>query len=130
MRRFIFILMIALLPLRGWMGEAMATEMASVKLSAVKSVKMTSETRISHAQNIANAELPAVLSSCDTHLDKTVDQNSKVESCTHCQACHAAALIETVQTADLHPRINLMPHDFVTQLSSADRQLSQKPPIL
>ena len=122
--------MIALLPLRGWMGEAMATEMAAVKFVAVKSVKLTSGNAVSHAQNIANADLPAVLSSCDTHADKAVDQNSKVESCTHCQACHAAALIETVQTAEIHSRINVIPLVFVTQPSSADRQLSQKPPIL
>lgn len=125
-----FILMIALLPLRGWMGEAMATEMAAVKFAAVKSVKMNAGAIDSHIQNIANADLPAVLSSCDTHTDQAVDQNSKVESCTHCQACHAAALIETVQAVDIHPHPNVMPHVFVAQQSSADRQLSQKPPIL
>ena len=120
MRRFIFILMIALLPLRGWMGEAMATEMATTKFTTVAS----------HVKNMADAASSVALTGCDTHIDSAFDQNSPTESCTHCQACHAAALIETVQTADLHPRINLMPHDFVTQLSSADRQLSQKPPIL
>jgi hypothetical protein len=35
MHRFIFIFMIALLPLRGWMGEAMATEMAAINLIAI-----------------------------------------------------------------------------------------------
>lgn len=132
MRRFMFILMIALLPLRGWMGEAMATDMAVTKFTTAKSVKMTSEVRVSHVKNMADvaSASPVMLAGCDTHAEQASDQDTAVESCTHCQACHAAALVETAQLAQLHPRINILPQVYATHPGSADRQLSQKPPIL
>lgn len=130
MRRFIFILMIALLPLRGWMGEAMATEMAATKFTTAKSVKMTSEVIVSHGKSMVDVASPVTLAGCDTHADQASDQDTAAESCTHCQACHAAALVETVQLAELHPHINILPQVYATHPGSADRQLSQKPPIL
>ena len=61
MRRFIFILMIALLPLRGWMGEAMATEMATTNLIATQATNTP-----------ANAHLEAEnsMSDCDMHKSR------------------------------------------------------------
>ena len=38
MRRLFLFIMIALLPLRGWMGDVMAVEMASQTMNATKSV--------------------------------------------------------------------------------------------
>ena len=38
MRRIVFILMIALLPIRGWLGEAMATNMAAMNLIAPQAI--------------------------------------------------------------------------------------------
>ena len=55
MRALILILMIALLPLRGWAGEVMATEMASTELSHVRtqaeySAEVTTELGAGHAR--------------------------------------------------------------------------------
>ena len=42
MRRIVFILMIALLPIRGWLGEAMATNMAAMNLIAPQAINTPS----------------------------------------------------------------------------------------
>ena len=91
MRRFIFILMIALLPLRGWMGEAMATEMAAINLIATKAINTPATT---------NLEAKNSISDCDMHKSSSTDSTSNTttkSSCTHCQACHVTGLISTVQ---------------------------------
>jgi hypothetical protein len=127
MRRFIFILMIALLPLRGWMGEAMATEMAAINFIATQAINTP-----------ANADLVAEnsMSDCDLHKSKTADITSDTantatkSSCTHCQACHAAGLVSTVHITSFDKVHYAQPLAQASQFASASIAHSQKPPIL
>lgn len=126
MRRFIFILMIALLPLRGWMGEAMATTMAAdeiaINLIAVKAINTPAT---------IDTPLKDDMSNCDMHKLSPEDDSSSQSSCTACQACNAAGTItSTVQTVSIVKVHNAQPQAFASQFASASVALGQKPPIL
>ena len=127
MHRFIFVLMIALLPLRGWMGEAMATEMAAINFIATQTINTPTNTDLV-AEN--------GMSDCDLHKSKTANNTSDTtnttakSSCTHCQACHATGLVSTVQIISTDKVHYAQPLAQVSQYASASIALNQKPPIL
>ena len=120
MRRFIFLLMIALLPLQGWTGVAMSTEMAAMQLfstqshSAVASMNMSPECalRMSHASS-QNAE----------------NEDASNQVCSDCQACHLFALAESVHSVSKMTFRASFERPARHFFASADLQLSQKPPI-
>ena len=123
MRRFIFIVMILLLPLRGWMGEAMATEMATMNVIAAQAINTP-----------ASIDLPIEngMSDCDMH--KTTKANKAATSeakstCTHCQACHATGLVSTVKITSFGTVQYAQPLAQASQFASASIAHSQKPPI-
>jgi mono/diheme cytochrome c family protein len=123
-RRFIFILMIALLPLRGWMGEAMATEMAAINIIANQAANTLASVDLTSAKS---------MSDCDMHKSKTSDSTVKTTakpSCTHCQACHAAGMVGTVQITSFDTIRYAPPLAQASQFASASIAHSQKPPIL
>ena len=126
MRRLIFILMILLLPLRGWMGEAMATTMAvdeiTINLIASKAI---------NTPVTVDTSLKNDMSNCDMHKLAPEDDSSSQSSCTACQACNAAGtLTSTVQTISIVTVRNEQPQAFASQFASASVALDQKPPIL
>ena len=121
MRRFIFILMIALLPLRGWMGEAMATEMATMNLIATQAINTPATTKLSDESSMHD---------CDMHQTKTVDNKPAKSLCNHCQACHATGLISTIQIHSFDKVQYAQPLAQTSQFTSASVAHSQKPPIL
>jgi hypothetical protein len=124
MRRFIFILMIALLPLRGWMGEAMATEMAAINFIATQAINTPANADFSAENNMSN---------CDLHKNKTANNTADTTtkaSCTHCQACHATGLVSTVQITSPDKVHYAQPLAQASQFASASIAHSQKPPIL
>jgi hypothetical protein len=121
MRRFIFILMIALLPLRGWMGEAMATEMATMNLIAAQAINTPATADLTDSNSMVD---------CDMHKTKTADNKPAKVLCTHCQACHATGLISTVQITSFDKVRYAQPLAQASQFASASIAHSQKPPIL
>ena len=126
MRRFIFILMIALLPLRGWMGEAMATTMAADKVT----INLIATKAINTPATI-DMRLKNDISNCDMHKLIPEDDSSSQSSCTACQACNAAGtMTSTVQTTSIIKVHNAQPQAFASQFASANIALGQKPPIL
>jgi cytochrome c553 len=121
MRRFLFILMIALLPLRGWMGEAMATEMAAINIVAAQATNTPAEADITPEMSISD---------CDMHKAAKTDSSKTQSSCTHCQACHATGLVSAIQITNFDPVRYAQPLAQATQFASANIAPSQKPPIL
>ena len=124
MRRFIFILMIALLPLHGWMGEAMATEMAAMHLIATQAINTQATDDLS-SKNEMNT-----MANCDMHKTQAAEQTSAESTCTDCQACHATGWLNTVQIISLDEVRYAQPLTPSRQYASANLALSQKPPIL
>ncbi len=116
MRFLVLALMIALLPLRGWVGEVMATEMAFEVPKALLEAKNTKT---------------AAMHDCEGHAkaDEATQTDSHCDVCPACQACHTVALshLET-HAASLAPPAAL-PHSPAAQFASAVAALGQKPPI-
>ena len=127
MRRFIFILMIALLPLHGWMGEAMATEMAAMHLIATQALKTPSSADFKVIKSLGSM---SSMNNCDMHKTQAAEQTSAESTCTDCQACHATGWLNTVQIISLDEVRYAQPLTPSRQYASANLALSQKPPIL
>lgn len=122
MRRFIFVLMIALLPLQGWTSVAMSTEMATLQLVSTsmqshggdKSMKMSPECALRvNAANSQSAEL----------------EDMSTQLCSDCQACHLIALTESVHIVSKATFGVSFERPARHYFASADLHLSQKPPI-
>lgn len=142
MRYLVLALMIALLPLRGWVGDVMATEMASGgAVHQVTEPEIAIETIASHAHaagaeghfdnESAAPEQMASLTDCAGHGsdDDHTAAGGHCESCAACQACHTVALspVTAVASAALTPFA--APLSPVARFASADATQGQKPPI-
>lgn len=141
MRVVLFALMIALLPLRGWMGDAMATEMALAQLQPTQS---TAKIMASHAHGTsagadfyheagapeAVQEGPVAHDCAEPASDDAFHAgNAYCGSCAACQACHTVALFP--MAADLNNLVSerTLPRAASTPFASAEAALDQKPPI-
>ena len=123
-RHLVIALMIVLLPLRSWAGDAMATQMAThVTNSAV-----IIETGAARARDMGAA------SDCAGHqagkqADSSDSKSAKGETCQACQACHTLALSSSTATDSVLFEAPSPPLVTATQFTSADTALGQKPPI-
>ena len=139
MRRSLFILLITLLLLRGWVGDAMATDMAAgmlkgplqhpqaaTEMVAARAHDTGAEAHF-HADSVAAKTAP----DCAGHAsgDASHAADTHCESCSACQACHTVALSVGTHSAtpDVHAR--LLPLHGAALFASADAALRQKPPI-
>jgi hypothetical protein len=145
-RRPFFFLLIALLLLRGWMGEAMATDMATTWLQPAQ---LATKTIAAHAHKYwAQATLdhqtansgPALghgaaamagMSDCADQPLNADEQPAGAHCSAHaaCQACYTAT--PTTAAAQLPPVFSALarPGDAAARFASADAAPSQKPPI-
>lgn len=121
MYRFLFILMIVLLPLRGWMGEAMATEMAAQNITTTKAEKTSAGAAMPIAKGMAD---------CDMFKVKTVESKPGKSTCNYCQACHATGIASTVEIHSVNKILYAQPLVLAHSYTSANLALGQKPPIL
>jgi hypothetical protein len=101
------------------MGEAMATEMAAINIIASKAIN-----------TLANAENEEKLADCEMHASGHTDTSKSGSSCTHCQACHAAGMVSTVQINSEIQSHDVLASTHVSLFASANIALGQKPPIL
>jgi len=135
MRFLLIALMIALLPLRGWMGDAMATEMAASpgQASQIAAKTIAAEVHNAGESDHFHHEMTATETAQSTPdcLDHSADTKShgKCGSCSACQACHTVALSSAAQTLRpvFHPFT--LPASAAAQFASAEAALGQKPPI-
>jgi hypothetical protein len=150
MRHFLLALLIALLPLRGWVGDAMATQMAAGQMQhsqsqehgqqhgqqhdATKTIAEYQDNTLvaAHFDHEEMAEaLPAAEPDCAGHGagEGTHAADGHCESCAACQACHTVAL--SLTGPDLSPVLKslALPLLAADPFASADTALRQKPPI-
>ena len=137
MRHLLLVLMIALLPLRGWVGDAMATSMAAGQLQQQVATKIiATHAHQSGAQDHFDHETaaPEAVQAVHDCASDAADETSHAagthcESCAACQACHTVALSQTA--ADVNTVFNALtrPHAAADQFASAEAALRQKPPI-
>jgi hypothetical protein len=149
MRHLLLALLIALLPLRGWVGDAMATQMAAGQIQhsqsqqrgqqhdAIKMIAYYQDDILAaaHFDHEEAAEaLPAAEPDCAGHStgESTHAADGHCESCAACQACQACNAVALSLTGpDLSPVfISLvLPLPAADHFASADAALRQKPPI-
>ncbi len=86
MRRLVLILMLILLPLRGWMGEAMAMDMLAQHGLATQKVA----TYAIHTST-ANTFDTEIQAECHTAAEAADPDTKHCGTCPVCQMCHSVA---------------------------------------
>ena len=141
MRHLLVILMIALLPLRGWAGDAMATGMAAGQVAQMQQRQIATKSIASYADVVSvkadfdheTAVLDAVrtVADCAGHGAEDTDHGggSHCDTCSACQACHTVALAHAAHKVSSTFQAFALPQSAVDQFASADAALRQKPPI-
>lgn len=120
MRRLVFILMIAMLPLQGWTSVAMLTEMATMQLAGSQSRSVGKPMEMS-------PECALRMSAAISNDADSEDASSKV--CSDCQACHFIALTEPLQIVNKATFSVSFERSARLYFASAVVLLSKKPPI-
>ena len=139
MRHLFLILMIALLPLRGWVSDAMATGMLA---SQVQQHQQTAPkiaaphaheagVQAHHDTEIVVANAAKTAGDCSGHASGGTGHaaDTHCDSCSVCQACHTVALSPAAAGVTAVFDLRTLPLAAVAQFASAEAALGQKPPI-
>ena len=142
MRIVLFILMLILLPLRGWMGDAMATSMAITDLRASSSpvsinvvgANKASKSQVKEVVQVQSSAGHAAFASpdCEGHTlsgQANSDETDHCTPCSACGACHAASISTTAPTWSAMVHVATLLTWPVDAYFSADEISRQKPPI-
>jgi hypothetical protein len=117
MRRWFFVLLILLLPLRGLIGDAMATQMAMPGHHAPAISPMLHE---DGASGSAHAHASSVGEAMDA---------AHCETCAMCQTCHTVAVLQPAGLPTVPQISPRSPSAAMHRFASAERALFLKPPI-
>jgi hypothetical protein len=136
MRHLLVALMIALLPIRGWVGDAMAVDMAMQQVVMTQS--SASGKTLGSGMDGASTPASAMPEDCPMNAKnqdgKSVESDQPGETalscnCNSCELCLALAsfTLPTLATAAFTPHGE--PPSRGTRFSSAERVFGIKPPI-
>ncbi|MEQ1657719.1 MAG: hypothetical protein ABL896_02980 [Hylemonella sp.] len=123
MRVLFLALMIALLPLRGWVGDVMAMNMTTAALLPAEAPDAPTRHHEPAAQTHGQAN------DCPGHTGAGASASADCSTCTACQICHSVALTPAVPqlVSSLLPTDR--PQTTIRQYASAERAPGFKPPI-
>lgn len=123
MRRWLLLVMVLLLPLRGWMGVAMAGEMLQQHLAVPAQVAaMPAEAAHDCDGHHAAGEAAAEEAQAGTQPE------SDCPTCAYCQACSSVVLLPPAVRAALPPLPNPVPTLSQAGYTSPAPLLAFKPP--
>ncbi len=142
MRLFVIALLMVLLPIRGWMGDAMAISMITAPHAAtlspvaahhaVMDASSLHEHDHSATDNRDECAGLALDARDDVHTPAAADCGSPVavgcESCSACQVCNTLALATDARSIAL-PRPKVAPVGELPHFASIEPQPGLKPPI-
>lgn len=133
MRVFMLALMLVVLPLRGWVGDAMALgQSAHVDFEDKAASEQVISADCAHGHGTTHQghqAAPAIsgdLASADLGASDRHDHGG----CTACQICHSATLGTVSLVALVDPAPGHRPRATSIVDTSAERVLGDKPPIL
>jgi len=140
MRTLFLALMIALLPIRGWLGDAMAIEMVRHAMPAAEAVagaaRAATEAHCHEAGDMAMTAMDnaahADHAMADTHGDGSDSDHASHQgcgTCTACQVCHSVALGGTELRGIAHDAPQAAPAAPAARFASTEPFLGLKPPI-
>jgi hypothetical protein len=128
MHRWLLVLLVALLPLRGWVGDAMAGQMLQQQLAAAVAAVPAGQGHHPGANAHADCmghQAPAADAGVALDGSPTAD----CPTCASCQACSSVALA-SVAPAPMAARFSQPPPaSFDRAHASAERASAFKPPI-
>jgi hypothetical protein len=136
MRKWLLVLMIALLPLRAWVGEAMAGEMMSRHAAMATAVQAQPSAAVLAAPLVPSAHdcaghgqatPPAAEAAADTLPTLALDGDCP--TCASCQACSAVALAFAEAAPGATPFGSALPATREQRFASAEPVPAVKPPI-
>lgn len=134
MRALLFVLMITLLLVRGWTGDAMANDMALASLQHPHQAhQSTTKTIAAHAHAVSvEAHFdhePAMPAAHDCPGHSAQDADGHCPSCDVCQACHSIALTPAAGGAAPVFGSRTQPRAKAARFASAEAAPGHKPPI-
>jgi len=129
MRRWLLLVIVLLLPLRGWVGDAMAAQMLQQRATAVHAATGQHE----HA---ATGQHHGHGHDCDEHASAAAVHGEQGEAqamancptCASCQMCSSVALSPTMLLATEHAFSQAPPETAQPAYASAEPELAFKPP--
>jgi len=124
MRVLFLALMIALLPLRGWVGDAMAMDMAA---AALEPAGMASDCPGHAAPQATPADRPAGMEQGTDPAESHA--GTDCSHCGACQICHSVALTPMALPLAAAALPAVVPTSSTRQPASAERTPGFKPPI-
>ncbi|HRA63462.1 MAG TPA: hypothetical protein PLY50_12610 [Burkholderiaceae bacterium] len=138
MRRCLYVLLILLLPLRAWVGDAMATQMSlpapahhAMAHAAVADHGHGGAATDAHAHPAPEA-IHTAADDCAGHMAPndadSSDDAAHCGVCAMCQTCHTVAVLEVVQFPYAGQSRPALPLFAATGFTSADRAPALKPP--
>ena len=128
MRRFVLILMLVLLPLRGWVGEAMAMDMLAQSAFAIQ--KVATFAHHTSASSTFDAEVQAHCNEASPETAATTDPGaSPCGTCPLCQMCHTVAAPAPLGTMPTPWLPHAQPTTGHARFASAPAAFALKPPI-
>jgi hypothetical protein len=132
MRRWLLLFLVLLLPLRGWVGEAMAGQMLQQRITQVQQVESAVRAHASHPGQHAHEGTHASGTAHAHHgfasSRDTVSAHGDCGTCAACQVCSSVALSPTVPTVPPGGFSQPRPETFQRDYTSAEALLAFKPP--
>jgi len=122
MRILLLAVMITLLPLRGWVGDAMAMELGAHAMAAAQAEAVHAAADDCHEHGQAQANAPTAAEHSEAH-------GQDCGNCSACQICHSVALASALPTFSTAALPAVPPVGTSRQLTSAERAPGFKPPI-
>ena len=139
MHRWLLVLLVALLPLRGWVGEAMAGQMLQQRLAVIEAASAGAQTLAAASEDChghaAKPHGPMLQGHGPEHAaapdtGPASDWQSEGSLCASCQMCSAVALLLPVDAPLSAPAVSQPRPLGLARLSlSAERAQLFKPPI-
>jgi hypothetical protein len=127
MRMFLLALMIALLPLRGWLGDVMAIEQVGQARTAAHTSDLHSDC---HEAQLHHGQLDATHEGLATGSEQgPVQAAGDCTGCTACQICHSVALAGPFSLTPTAAPATSAPQTQARLHASIARAPGFKPPI-
>ena len=141
MRYLVVLLMIVLLPLRGWAADGMATQMASSQIAIESGAARAHNTVATTYFDVKEQALNTARAAADCHenglapqaaegnVDKASHLAGHCGTCVACQVCHTVALTPVLPGVTIAFTSTQLRQISSAMFTSADAALRQKPPI-
>lgn len=130
MRYWLWFLLIVSLPLRAWVGDAMALDMLKTHPAAMQNVAVAAG--ITGANADFDEDMPAEHMDCAGHSSQPEPDAASHcgdGGCSLCQVCHSVATVASIPVPTLAWTPHVRPHAVGTPYASAAPALALKPPI-